>query len=410
MNSTWTIRRITIIALSVVVLALIPYFITNLTEDLQANHVMVVQSPVSGDLTVYTDPGLKWQGFGTVTKYPRRATYSFGYDKETKVDSSKQVRFNDGGHANLYGSSQWEMPLDSKTVIAIHKAFGSAAAVENSAVAKMIDSAVYLSGPLMSSTESSGERRAELVQYINDQAENGVYVTQVREKEVTDPLSGTKKEIAFTEIQRDKDGNAKRQQGSILKDFGIKLLPMSIAELRYDAVVEDQIKQRQVATTQVQIAQANARKAEQEKLTTEAQGAANAAKAKWEQETIKAKVVTEAQQRLDIATLDAKSAQQYKAQQILIGEGDAQRKQLVMAADGALDQKIEAYKEVNAKYAQAIAQAQPGAWTPSVVMAGGGAQGAGAVSLLELFSARAAQQLGIDMSVSGRAATAKAAK
>lgn len=406
----WTIRNITLIAIAVVLTLATPYVITNFWENLEANHIMVIQSPVSGELDVYTDPGLKWQGFGTVTKYPRRATYSFGYDKETKVDNSKQVRFNDGGHATLYGSSQWEMPLDPKAVIAIHKAFGSALAVENSAVAKMIDAAVYLSGPLMSSTESSGERRSELVQYINDQAENGVYVTQVREKEVTDPLTGVKKEVAFTEIQRDKDGNPKRQQGSILKDFHIKLLPMSIAELRYDAVVEDQIKRRQVATTQVQIAQAEAKTAEQQKLTTEAQGAANAAKAKWEQETIKAKVVTEAQQRLDIATLDAKSAEQFKREQILRGEGEAQRKQLVMAADGALDQKLEAYKEVNAKYAAAIAAAQPGAWTPSVVMAGGGGgQGSNAVSLLELFSAKAARDLGIDMSVGGRAATAKPA-
>ena len=401
----WTPRRIVLIAVAVVALLFSPYFITNMWENLAASDIMVIQSPVSGELTCYTDPGVKLQSFGTVTKYPRRATYAFTTDG--KIDTSKKLRFNDGGHANLYGSVSWEMPLDCPSVIAVHKTFGSADGVETAAVSKMIDSAVYLAGPLMSSTESSGERRADLVQYINDQAERGVYVTQVVDKEITDPLSGQKREVQVTVIQRDKDGNPKRQQGSILQDFKIRLLPMSITELKYDKIVEDQIAQRQVATTQVQIAQAKAKTAEQDKLTTEAQGAANAAKAKWEQETIKAKEVTAAQQRLAVAELDAKAAQQYKAEQILRGEGDAQRKQLVMAADGALDQKLETYKEVNAHYADAIKSAQPGAWTPTVSMGQSSGQGTSAAALVDLFTARAARDLGLDLSVAGKAATAK---
>src|SRR5262249_24907341 len=148
----------------------------------------------------YTDPGVKWQGFGKVTKYPRRALYAFNVkDIDAKTgaigprDTSKKLRFNDGGHANLYGAINWDMPLSCAEIVAVHKTFGSPEGVDSAAVSKMIDSAVYLAGPLMSSTESSGERRAELVQYISDQAENGVYVTHVVEKEIIDPLSQTKK-------------------------------------------------------------------------------------------------------------------------------------------------------------------------------------------------------------------------
>lgn len=407
-------KLITIGVIGVAGLVASPFVVMNLWENLDAREVMVIQSPIAGDLEVFTNPGIKWQGFGKVTKYPRRDTFSFGTEhKGVKVDTSRKIRFNDGGHANLYGSVSWEMPLKPEHIVAIHKTFGSAEAVEVAAVAKMLDAAIYLAGPLMSSTESSGERRSELVQYINDQAENGVYVTSVREKEALDPITGQKRIIVVTEIVRDEKGNPKRQQGSILGEFNIKLLPMSISELKYDKIVEDQIAQRQAATTQVQIAQANAKKAEQEKLTTEAQGAANAAKARWEQETIKAKVVTEAEQKLKVAELAAKEAEQYKRQQILIGEGDAQRKQLVMNADGALDQKLEALKEINQHYAEAIKGAAPGAWTPSVVMGNGGSStmnGTGAMSLVELITAGAAKQLGIDMSVSGKAATAAAKK
>lgn len=399
----WTGRRIALVVFGALLVLTSPITIMNLFENLDASHVMVIQSPVSGELAVYTDPGVKWQGFGKVTVYPRRATYTFGV--VDKVDNSKKLRFNDGGHGNLYGASQWEMPLDAPSVVAIHKAFGSAEGVESGAVARMIDAAVYLAGPLMSSTESTGERRADLVQYINDQAAHGVYVTRVKTVDTVDPVTGNRKEVLTTEIVVDKDGTPRRQQGSILQDFKIRLLPLSITELKYDPVVEDQIKQRQQATTQVQIAQARARQAEQQALTAEADGKAAAASAKWKQETVKAQVITEAQQNLEKATLAAKEAEQYKREQILRGEGDAQRKQLVMNADGALDAKLEAYVNVNKNYAEAIQNAAPGAWTPTVVM-GPGSQG-GASTLVDLFTAKTARELGIDMTVGGKAATAK---
>lgn len=380
-----------------------PFAIMNLFENLDAKQVMVIQSPVDGTLTVHTDPGVKWQGFGTVTKYPRRATYAF--DQGEKDAQCKHIQFNDGGKATLCGSVQWEMPLAPAEIIAIHKAFGSTEAIQASAVSRMLDAALYLAGPLMTSVESMAERKAELVQVINDQAENGVYVTKVVMREIND-LAG-KREVTASEIVRDEKGHPKRQQGSILGEFKIKLLPMSINRIKYDDVVEKQIAERQSATTQVQIAQANAKRAEQEKLTTEAQGAANAAKAKWEQETIKAKLVTEAEQKLKVAELAAKEAEQYKRQQILIGEGDAQRKQLVMNADGALDQKLEALKEINQHYAAAIQNAQPFAWSPHTVIGSGAAGGSRAADLLELFTAKTARDLGIDMSVGGKAATAK---
>lgn len=402
----WTLRRIAVLAAVAVPVIATPWFIANMWEDLDAGHVMVIQAPWSGELTVVTTPGVSYQGFGTVTKYPLRATYSFAADEKDNDAKCKHIQFNDGGLATLCGSTQWEMPLGREDVIAIHKKFGSEAGVQASAVSRMLDGALFLSGPLMTSIESMAERKAELVQDINDQAENGVYVTKVVQREITD-LAGAKREVAASEIVRDASGLPKRQQGSILSEFKIKLLPMTISKINYNDVVQKQIAARQAATTQVQIAQADAQRAVQEKLTTEAQGAANAAKAKWEQETIKAKFVTEAQQRLDVATLDAQAAEQYKRKQILEGEGDAKKQELILAANGALDQKLEAYKEVNAAYATAIQNAQPGAWSPVVSMSGGASGVANASQLIDLLTAKTAKDIGIDMAVPGRAATAK---
>jgi hypothetical protein len=378
----------------------------NVIEHLNADELMVIQS-VGGTLTCYTEPGWKAQNLGRITKYPRRATYDFS-ETDADRDNSKKLRFNDGGHANMYGSVNWEMPLDCPRITAIHKNFGSAAGIESKGVAQMVDLAVYLSGPLMSSTESSGERRSELTQLINDQAQNGVYQTRTKNVEKPDPITGERKQVAEVEIQHAADGQPMRQQGSILKEYGIQLLPISIKEIRYDNIVEAQIAERQKATTQVQIAIANARKAEQDAITIAKQGEAAAAEARWKQETIKAQQVTEAEQKLRVAELAAQEAAAYKREQVLRGEGEAARRQLVMRADGALDKKLEAYIKVQEVWADAFAKFG-GSMVPSVVM-GSGAGGQSAVgtaqTFLELMTARAAKDLGVDMGVTGRNRTA----
>lgn len=383
--------RIVPLVFGVLLLLVVPLVCFNMWENIDANEVAVIQDPFDGELHVYSDPGVVRQNFGKVTFYPRRAQYSF------EGVNAKRLRFNDGGHANLSGSVSWEMPLTAEQVVKIHKAFSSADGIENQAVAKMLDAAIYMSGPLMSSTESSGERRAELVQYIDDQATNGVYVTHVKQVNQKDTLTGTDRQVSVTEIEMDKNGMPKRQQGSLLNDFSIKLMPISIKEIEYDSVVENQIKQRQDAITQVQIAQANAKRAEQDAITAEKQGEANAAKSKWAQEVIKAQKVTEAQQDFEVAQLKAKSAEQYKREQVLRGEGDGEYKRLVMQADGALDKKLEAWVKVNQLYAENFAKYQ-GAWVPSIVQ-GDSKSSNGAQQMIDLLSAKTAKDLSLDMTV-----------
>lgn len=375
--------------------------IPNLVENQDASEILVIQS-VSGNLKVSTEPGPQWQGFGTVTSYPRQTQYLFGVADGN--DTSIKLQFNDGGTATLHGSVNWEMPLDKASILKIHKNFGSASGVESRAVVKMMDAATYLAGPLMSSIESAGERRSELVNVINDQAERGVYVTRVVAKQVTEELSKETKTVNITEIQRNADGTPKRQQGSILAEFNIKLQPISIKNLDYDDIVKKQIVDRQKSTTAVQLAIAQALKAEQDAITAEKNGMATAAKAKWDQETIKAQQVTEAEQKRDVAKLAQEEAQFYKDQQILIGQGDAKRKELVMAADGALDPKLKAYITVQAVWAQAFKDYQ-GNMVPSIVMGGGDSKQSSAGNaqmLVDMLTAKTAKDLALDKTVTGK--------
>jgi hypothetical protein len=369
----------------------------SLVENVGANQITVIQS-LSGALNCYKEPGPVWQGLGSVTSYPRQGTYSF--DVHTKdVNTGKPLQFNDGGTAMLYGSVNWMMPTDCAQVIAIHKQFGSPEGIESRGVARMVNTAIQLSGNTMTSIESFAERKAELIEAINDQAENGAYQMVTKQVDRVNPITNQPEKVMAAEVVRDKAGKPARQHGSILEQFGIVLQPMSIEKLEYSKIVQDQITERQRATTQVQISQADAQKAIQAAITAEKEGQATAAKAKWEQETVKAKEVTLAEQKLAVAVLAAKEAEQYKREQILRGEGDAERRKLVLAADGALDQKLQAYKEVQAIWAQNFGQFK-GALVPGVVLGGsGGANAVGtAQGLVELLTAKTAKALALDLS------------
>ena len=71
-----------------------------------------------------------------------------------------------------------------------------------------------------------------------------------------------------------------------------------------------------------------------------------------------------------------------------------------MNADGALAQKLEAWKEVNSYYAKAMKDYK-GQWVPNVVMSGGskGQNVNAAQSLLDLFMVKTARDLSLDMSI-----------
>lgn len=382
----------------------------NCVEYLDAKHIMVIQYP-NGDMATFSEPGPKPQWFGTATKYPRRVTFSFSNsDNCTQSDrngySPFKVQFNDGGEASLCGSLQWEMPIKPEQLVRLQKDYSSVEAIDQQLVKAALNNAIYFAGPVMSSIESTADRKSEFLQYIEDQLRNGIYKVSTRSEKQKDDITGVEKTVRVVEIQRDAAGLPLRSgQGSAFHEYGIQVNTLAISEMHYDDAVKGQLKKRQDSINSVQLAIASARRAEQDKLTTEAQGAANAAKAKWEQETIKAKFVTEAQQKLEVAQLGAKEAEQIKQQQILLGQGEAERKRLVMSADGALDKKLEALVEINGMYATAIKDYK-GNWVPNVAM-GASSGGNTGLALIDLLTAKTARDLGIDMSVSGKGSTGK---
>jgi hypothetical protein len=255
-----------------------------------------------------------------------------------------------------------------------------------------------MTGPLMSSKESYGDRRASLINLIEDQIQNGVYQTTSKDVKIIDGLTGDEKTVKEVEIIKNADGSFARQENGILSIYGITSSNFVIDDMPYDETVEQQIKQQQAGTMEIQTAMVAAKKAIQRTITVSEEGKANAAAAKWAQETIKATAVVEAEQKKEVASLAAQAAEFYKKEQVLRADADAYTKREIMQADGALAMKLDAYKQVNQFYATALQNiSQP--IVPSITMGSNGANSSSALDLIELLKVKTAKDLSLDLGI-----------
>ncbi len=390
-------KRVIQALVGVLVLVVGIYLCGQMITTVGADEIVVKQNVFDGKLQVWSTPGMHWQMFGRVTRYKKSAQYWFSADKsEGKTeDESIKVRFNDGGHGNVSGSVRYDLPLDEPSMIKLHSTFGSMEAIDRQLIRQVVNKAVYMSGPLMSSRESYAEKRSELINYITDQILHGVYKTDSHEIVVKDLISGIDKTVSVVGLTKGDDAGFARQEKSPIEELNLRAYNLTINGILYDPQVEEQIKQQQQATMAVQQAMVDARKAEQNSITVAKQGEAKAMEAKWVQEVEKAKAVTAAEQAKAVAELDLETARLKKQQEITTAEGQSEAKKLIMTADGNLTKKLDAWVEVNKAYAAELGKQR---WVPDIVMGGAfGPSGGTAIELMQLLQVKTARDLALEV-------------
>jgi hypothetical protein len=269
----------------------------------------------------------------------------------------------------------------------------------------------------MTAAESYAERRAEFAELVSEQLVNGVIKVDKTKVEITDEITGEKREgWEITKLTCPEDDglrcvNGLQRDPSVFREFGITLTNFVIDEITYPDAVLQQIERQRKARMDIITQQAEAKQAEAraKKAAAEAEAAIAETRAKEEiqktqrivkAEADKAEAVLQAEKVKEVAKLEKEAAEFEKKKQILLGEGEATRKRLVMQADGALTQKLEALVSINAKYAEALSKASPGSLVPSLSM--GGSNSGGALDLINLLTAQAARQLSVDTNIKGQ--------
>ena len=373
-----------ILAIIIAVIAAVFVFtLPSAIEDADKSKNYVCQVPITGEYVVWTDGGLKWQGYGNVKEYAKTSQIEFS-DLERNEGGYVAVgdnpaagtTFNDRGKGYIIGSFRVVLPNDEKNMMAIQRDFGSERALINNLVRPTLYKVVTACGPLMSSLESVSETRTDLTAYITDQLNNGVYKTKTSKVEVLNEVTGEKEIRTQAELISDENapGGYKRQETSPFSQYGITAGIVSVVDIKYDAATQQQIDAQKAANLAVITAKAQALEAMQKTITIEEQGKARAAEAKWEQEREKAVAVTRAEQEREVSRLAAEKAEFDKKKIVAQGQAEAEANRLKVQAGLTPQERAEWDYKTAVGVAEALANSKV-RWVPEVMMGSNGSNG-----------------------------------
>lgn len=365
-------NRKTISAIIFTVVATIFLFqLPRIGEDVRNEEIVVNQYPFTGEMAYWTTPGFKGQWFGTTTTYYKTQQLWFGSsnDDGKQEGSPIPVIFNDASDGLIYGSLRVKLPTDVEHLSLIQTEYNGMDRLMNELVHQTVKKVIYASGPLMSAFESYAEKKNDLIEYITDQLNYGVYKTTVKIEETVDPVTGEKKTTKVASLIPDADapGGYKRSEKSPFAFYGIEIGQVSVSKIAYSDKVNAQIAQQQEANMAIQTAKAEAARAQQDAIKAEEKGKAAAATAKWEQEKIKAAAVTKAEQEFEVARLEALKAKEEAKRVEAEGTAKAAANKALVNAGLTPLEKATIEKETKIGVAKALAEIE----LPKVVMAGG---------------------------------------
>ncbi len=353
-------------------------------EDVKNEQIVVNQYPFSGKMSYWTEPGFKWQWFGSTTEYYKTQQFWFG-GKDVEGNSHGtpiKVIFNDASVGYIYGSLRVVLPTDVEHLKLIQTAYNGMDRLMNDLVAQNVVKVIYASGPLMSAFESYAEKKNDMVAYITDQLTYGVYKTTVREEDTIDSFTGESKKVKVASLVADENApnGYVRSEKSPFTSYGVIIDQVSITEITYDDKVNQQIQTQQQANMSIQTKKAEALAAQQDAIKAEAEGKAAAAKAKWEQEKVKATEVTKAEQEREVARLAAEKAEFDKKRIVAEGQAEAEANRLKVAAGLTPQERAEWEYKTKVGVAEALSQTK---W-PTIVMGGNNGGGSNAMDVIAL--------------------------
>ena len=365
--STLPIKKIVMASVIGILVIVFLCCIGSIVEDVKNEDIVVNQVPITGTMSVWSQPGMYAQKFGHTTTYHKTEQLWFGAQNNGEPIP---VIFNDASNGMIYGSLRVKLPTDRDHMLRIQTDYNGRDRLMNDLVRPTVVKVVYASGPLMSAYESVSEKKNNLIEYITDQLNNGVYTTSVSIEEVIDPISGEKKQQKFAVLIPDSmsAGGYRRSEKSPFDYYGIEIGQVSVSKIDYEERVQKQIAQQQEANMLVQTSKAKSLAAQQEAIRAEEEGKAEAAKAKWEQEKIKAVEVTKAEQEYEVARLAALKAEEEKKKVIAEGQAQAEANRLKVAAGLTPQERAEWDYKTKVGVAQAMSQIK----LPTYVVAGGG--------------------------------------
>ena len=301
-------------------------FVTN-----DQGYYQVKQAFITGKMSVRMSPGTYGQNFGNITTYKANATVGFG-DQEGDISAnldSIPVVFNDGSYAQIAGLVRLQLPNTPEEIENLLLEFaGGYDHFITSGVVPIVENAVKL-GANLRSAQDAYTTLALFQQSVQDQLENGVYVTHSERKEIVNSTGDTEVR-QVTVISRDKNEIILRQPNR-LQELGCEVTSCVIDVPGFDATVVSMIAKRKEEAMKTELAKQAALRAQQDAITAEEQGKADVAKEKYVKEVELVAATTKAREQFEVAEFAAKTADQERIKKIQVAKGIAEELRI---ADG----------------------------------------------------------------------------
>ena len=365
----------------------------------------VVETPTGKKYVIFNNGVyLKFPG-SKISTYPNVLTISHRGEKtgSTVEGNLILIRFNDATEARAQTVVRFRMPDIESDMLQLHSEYVNGEYLALKGLQPYTIECLKNSAQLMDSEQHYSGGRAQLSQYFQDQLEDGLFILDIQEIFTKDTLTGENKRIYANKIRINSEGVKVRKE-SDLKRFGIRIASATIENVDYEAQVDEKLKKKIGASTRESVSKQNLVTAQQEAMTAEAEGRKRLVEIEYKEKQVQTQQLVQAETAVRLAEKDAEKqrialqAAKLEAQKIkALAEAEAYAKQKVMAADGALDKKLAAYKDVQEVWANAFMNYK-GDLVPKF-QTGGGTKGNAGLDFMEIMSAKAAMDLNLNTKV-----------
>ncbi|MDM8547767.1 SPFH domain-containing protein [Candidatus Venteria ishoeyi] len=240
--------KVSKVLLPLIAIGLVFSFLMSAWFQTDAGYTYIYQNNITGDLTVYTEPGIHFRmpGLSKVSRYKQVMTASFGseeYGTTTRDLNPIGVRFADTYTGSIPATFRFKLSANPEKIIQMHREFRH---FENLVDSLLVKNARNVT--VITATQYTGEEffQGGLNQFKNkleDQLRNGIYVTERRQVEVeqTDlapvgvdqgdsgKLQRTKQLVWKTVPILDNNGMPERQTNP-LDQYGIQVTQVTVGD------------------------------------------------------------------------------------------------------------------------------------------------------------------------------------
>ncbi len=367
-------RKVGVIIFIIIAIGVLALLSNSLISTNKAGFYQIKQAAVSGKMSVRSQPGMYAQLFGDITEYQISDMYYFSKYAEEGGSGFEaapiEVRFNDGGKADISGSIKFRLSLVEGIQLDLHENYKTYEAVKQDLVRQVVTESLMQTATLMKAEESYSSRRSEFTSLVEDQVKLGIFDTESEEIKTTD-ADGNEFIERYVRVKVGDDGQRVVRKASSFVRYKIEVLTFVIKDIDFDQTIDALIAKKKEAEQQKVVAKANAERAKQDAITAEEQGKAKEAEAKALENVEKIKEVTRAQKKFEVAEFDAKRAEKEAEAVLTLARAEAEKNRLLVSAGLSPEIKAQIDKDTAIGVAAELAKIK----FPSMMILGGGGDG-----------------------------------